>query len=62
MMNSTTRQVAAAVAALAGGYLLYIAADNQSNFQTAFTTFWLGLLLFVGDEKSAYRVLTCGRA
>jgi thiosulfate dehydrogenase [quinone] large subunit len=61
MMNSTTRQVAAAVAALAGGYLLYIAADNQTNFQTAFTTFWLGLLLFVGVAWVLLRAYQPGR-
>src|SRR5688572_25391687 len=47
MFNSTTRQVVAAVAALIGGYLLYVAADNSSDFRTAFTSFWIGLILFV---------------
>lgn len=61
MMNSMTRQAVAAVAALAGGYLLYIAADNKSNFQTAFTTFWIGLLLFIGVAWILLRAYQPGR-
>jgi thiosulfate dehydrogenase [quinone] large subunit len=60
-MNSALRPAVAAVAALVGGYLLYIAADNKSNFQTAFTTFWLGLVLFIGVAWVLLRAYQPGR-
>lgn len=48
MDKPMTRQITAAVVALIGAYLLYLAADNTSNFQTAVTGFWFGVILFVG--------------
>lgn len=48
LAHSTTRQAVAAVAALIGGYLLYLAANPASDFTTALWTFWLGVILFVG--------------
>ncbi len=41
------KQVVAAIAALVGGYLLYLGANPSSGFGTALVGFWLGLLLFV---------------
>jgi thiosulfate dehydrogenase [quinone] large subunit len=46
--NPQTRQLAAAVAALIGAYLLYLAANPASDFGTALAAFWAGVLLFVG--------------
>jgi thiosulfate dehydrogenase (quinone) large subunit len=47
MENRTTRQAAAAVVALIGGYLLYLGADPESAFSSALLGFWAGLVLFV---------------
>jgi thiosulfate dehydrogenase [quinone] large subunit len=44
--NRTTRQIVATVAALAGGYLLYVGANPESGFGTALVGFWAGVLLF----------------
>ena len=46
MDNRTVRQVVAGVAALVGGYLLYLSATPQSDFLTAFLGFWVGVILF----------------
>lgn len=48
MDNRTTRLVIAAVAALIGGYLLYLSANPESEFGIALLGFWAGVLLFVG--------------
>jgi hypothetical protein len=45
--NRLTRQVVAAVAALVGGYLLYLGANPESSFATALAGFWAGVALFV---------------
>jgi thiosulfate dehydrogenase [quinone] large subunit len=47
MTNPTTRRVVAAVAALVGGYLLYLGANPESDFGRALLGFWAGLLLFL---------------
>lgn len=47
MDKPMTRQIGAAIIALVGGYMLYLAADNTASFTQAFTTFWLGLVLFI---------------
>jgi thiosulfate dehydrogenase (quinone) large subunit len=47
MENPRTRQVASAVAALIGGYLLYLGANPESSFTTALFGFWAGVILFV---------------
>jgi thiosulfate dehydrogenase [quinone] large subunit len=46
LKNRQLRQAAAGVAALIGGYLLYLGANPQSDFATALIGFWLGVLLF----------------
>jgi thiosulfate dehydrogenase (quinone) large subunit len=46
MDNTRVRQAAAGVAALIGGYLLYLGANPQSDFGTALLGFWLGVILF----------------
>lgn len=48
MSNRRTRQIVAAVAALIGGFLLYLSANPESEFGTAFPSFVVGVLLFVG--------------
>jgi len=48
MGNRITRQVVAAIAALIGGYLLYLSANPESSAATAFPSFIVGVLLFVG--------------
>jgi thiosulfate dehydrogenase [quinone] large subunit len=47
MQNRSTRQIVAAVAALVGGYLLYLGANPESDFGTALLGFWAGTALFV---------------
>jgi thiosulfate dehydrogenase [quinone] large subunit len=47
MSNPSTRQIAAAIAALAGGFLLYVSANPESDFTRAFLSFWAGVILFV---------------
>ena len=47
MDNPKTRQAVAAVAALIGGYLLYVSANPESDFARTFISFWAGLILFV---------------
>lgn len=47
MGNSKIRQIVAAVVALVGGYLLYLAANPESNFTTTVVAFWGGVILFV---------------
>ena len=46
MERHTTRRAVAALAALVGGYLLYLGANPESDFRTALLAFWAGLLLF----------------
>ncbi len=48
MEMRTTRLAVAAIAALIGGYLLYLSANPESDFGTVFPSFWAGLILFVG--------------
>jgi thiosulfate dehydrogenase (quinone) large subunit len=48
MTNPTTRQTVAAIVALVGGYLLYLSANPDSDFRTAFFGFWVGVILCVG--------------
>ncbi len=48
MEKRTTRLAVAAIAALIGGYLLYLSANPESDFGTVFPSFWAGLILFVG--------------
>jgi uncharacterized membrane protein YedE/YeeE len=47
MENRTVRQIAALIAALVGGFLLYVAADTDSAPATAFWSLVGGLALFV---------------
>ena len=47
MENPTVRRVAALIAALVGGYLLYLAANTASSPATAFWSLIGGLALFV---------------
>ena len=48
MGNVSMRQVGAAIAALVGGYLLYLSANPDSDFATTFWTFWVGVILLSG--------------
>jgi thiosulfate dehydrogenase (quinone) large subunit len=48
MDKRTPRLVASAVAALIGGYLLYLGASPESEFTEAFLGFWAGVILFTG--------------
>jgi thiosulfate dehydrogenase [quinone] large subunit len=48
MDNPLTRRVIATVAALIGGYLLYLAANPESDFRTTFVSFWVGVVIFTG--------------
>jgi thiosulfate dehydrogenase (quinone) large subunit len=48
MGNLSMRQIGAAIAALVGGYLLYLSANPDSDFTTAFWTFWVGVILLSG--------------
>lgn len=48
MDNRTTRQGVAAIAALVGGYLLYLSASPEYNFGTVLPAFWAGVALFAG--------------
>jgi thiosulfate dehydrogenase (quinone) large subunit len=47
MENRAIRQPVAALAALIGGYLLYLSANPESDFGTALPAFWAGVILFV---------------
>jgi thiosulfate dehydrogenase (quinone) large subunit len=46
--NRTTRNLVAAVAALVGGFLLYVSANPGSSAATVAVSFVVGLILFVG--------------
>jgi thiosulfate dehydrogenase [quinone] large subunit len=48
MDNPVARKGVAAIAALIGGYLLYVAANPQSSAGTALVSFAVGLVLWVG--------------
>jgi thiosulfate dehydrogenase [quinone] large subunit len=45
MGNLSMRQIGAAIAALVGGYLLYLSANPDSDFTTTLVTFWAGVIL-----------------
>jgi thiosulfate dehydrogenase [quinone] large subunit len=60
MDTSRTRQIIAAVAALIGGYLLYLGANPESDFTTAMFGFWAGVLLFGGIAWFLVRHYTPG--
>lgn len=45
MRNPGTRQGVAAIAALVGGYLLYLSGNPDSDFTTALLSFWAGVIL-----------------
>jgi len=47
MEHRMTRQVAAALVALVGGYLLYLSANPESDLSTTLAAFWVGLILFI---------------
>ena len=47
-MSVTPRQMVAAIAALVGGYLLYLSANPESDFTITFWTFWAGVILVAG--------------
>ena len=47
-MSVTPRQIVAAIAALVGGYLLYLSANPESDFTITFWTFWAGVILVAG--------------
>jgi uncharacterized membrane protein YphA (DoxX/SURF4 family) len=46
--NVSTRQIVGAVAALMGGFLLYLSANPDSDFTTTFLSFWGGVILLSG--------------
>ena len=48
MEKPATRRVVATVAALIGAYLLFLAANPDSDFSTTLVSFWLGVIIFTG--------------
>lgn len=61
MDNPSSRKAVAAVAALVGGYLLYLSANPESGVGTAFWSFVAGLALFVGVAALLLRFYAPGR-
>jgi thiosulfate dehydrogenase (quinone) large subunit len=48
MKSPATRRGVAAIAALIGGFLLYVSANPASDFGTTLSSFWAGVALFAG--------------
>ena len=61
MGNPTVRKGVAAVAAVVGGYLLYLSANPESGPGTTFWSFLAGLALFVGVAALLLRFYAPGR-